>query len=202
MKKLFILLLLLIGFSTSISTMKVDEMLAEKNSYERYLRLKAEDKMKHMKKMYSKGLDNFLDHLAEKESSGDPNVINTYGYIGKYQFGQAALKEVGHDSISVQKFRQNPEIFPEQLQDSAVVKLMRINKQRIDNLLEKYRGETINGIEITEAGLLAAAHLAGAGGVKRFLKTNGNYNPADGYGTRLSDYLKEFNDYKVNLNYV
>jgi hypothetical protein len=146
----------------------------------------------------SEGL-NFLVALGLRESSGDPHALNSYGYIGKYQFGRSALKDVGLDSITYMKFMRNKAIFPEELQDSAVVVLMKLNEDRMSDLIDKYEFTIINGIYITRAGLLAAAHLAGAGGVRSFLRSKGDYDPADGYGTKLSSYLKEFSGYNIDL---
>lgn len=202
MKKLIVLLILLIGFTTAISTTERSNEVVLSEAMQSYERMKARQQMEQMKIMYSIGLENFLEHLAERESSGNPNVINTYGYIGKYQFGRAALKEVGYSDVTTLKFRKDPNIFPEAAQDDAVIKLMKINRSRLAKMIMKWEGKVVNGIVITEAGLLAAAHLAGAGGVKRFLNSNGSYNPSDGYGTALTKYLKEFQHHKVNLNYA
>jgi hypothetical protein len=38
----------------------------------------------------------FLDALGERESGGDYGVVNSYGYLGKYQFGELALIDVGY----------------------------------------------------------------------------------------------------------
>ncbi|MFP4698701.1 MAG: hypothetical protein ACLFMO_08355 [Eubacteriales bacterium] len=202
MKKLIILLFLLISVSTTTSTSNRDPEVVRKEALLNYERMLYQQEVDRTKRMHAKELDNFLEHLAKRESSNNPTVINTYGYIGKYQFGRAALLDVGYTDVTTLKFRKDPTIFPEAEQDSAVVKLMKLNKERIGNLLDEYQGKTINGIEITEAGLLAAAHLAGAGGVKRFLKSGGKYNPSDGYSTKLTDYLKDFQHHKINVNYV
>jgi hypothetical protein len=146
---------------------------------------------------YQQQFQEFLDHLAYKESTWNPDTVNSIGYIGKYQFGRAALKDVGL-LVSPSDFRKNPKIFPEELQDSAVVKLMTLNKGRLLREMERYIGLEINGTLITEAGLLAAAHLAGAGGVKRFLR-NPNKNPQDVYGTSVATYLEEFSNFDIKL---
>jgi hypothetical protein len=36
----------------------------------------------------------FLNVIADKESTNDPEKINTIGYMGKYQFGEIALKDI------------------------------------------------------------------------------------------------------------
>lgn len=41
-------------------------------------------------------------------------------------------------------------------------------------------------------GLRAAAHLSGKGGMKRFVKSGGKYNPSDELGTSLKDYYNKF----------
>jgi hypothetical protein len=199
MKRVIILLILSVAFATftSTSTLPV-EMLEENMEYD-LERFKVKVETEKFHKLNSLGLENFLNHLAYKESSNNPNVVNTLGYIGKYQFGRAALKEVGYGSLRVSEFRKNPSIFPEEAQDKAIIMLLKINRKRLESTIEKYEGKYIAGIKITEAGLLAAAHLAGASGVKRFLRTNGRYNPADSYGTRLSDYLLEFSKHEFIL---
>jgi hypothetical protein len=202
MRKSIILLILLICFTATTSTStRLLSITSKENSF-LLDKFKNKIDLANTKKMYSRGLSNFLEHLANRESSNNPKSINSFGYIGKYQFGNAALKDVGYENITVNKFIKDPDIFSEKMQDIAVIKLMKINKKRIGKLLNKYNGKKINGILITESGLLAAAHLAGAGGVRKFLKSNGRYNPADGYGTRLTQYLKEFQNHKVNLNYT
>jgi hypothetical protein len=139
---------------------------------------------------------NFLTHLAYKESSNNPDTFNTIGYIGKYQFGKSALKEVGL-IISIQSFKTNPSIFPEELQDTAVIRLLHINKKRLVKVIENYSGKYHNGIIISEAGILAAAHLAGAYGVKRYFDNSINFS--DKYGTTIEKYLKEFSNFDLNL---
>ena len=138
---------------------------------------------------------NFLFHLRLRESGDNWKIINEFGFIGHYQFGKEALNAVGLGYITTKKFRKNPEIFPPELQKEAVIRLLKINNKS----LEKYYwriGSEVAGIRITESGLLAAAHLVGATRVKRFLRTNGEYNYSDAYGTKLTDYLNEFKSYK------
>ncbi|HJP08339.1 MAG TPA: hypothetical protein QF882_12895, partial [Arenicellales bacterium] len=61
---------------------------------------------------------------------------------------------------------------------------------KVEGQYDKLLGQTS---PITLNGLLAVAHLGGRTGLKKFLQTNGTYNPADSNGTRLSDYLEKFN---------
>ena len=59
-------------------------------------------------------------------------------------------------------------------------------------------GKTINGVLVTESGILAAAHLSGAGNVKKYLRSNGNFNLSDAYGATIQLYMKKFAGYDTS----
>lgn len=136
--------------------------------------------------------DAFLARLGQFESSNRYDVINSYGYVGKYQFGRLALNDVGLDTISKREFMNRPD-----LQEMAVRELIKKNRRRLRRQIEKYDGKTFNGIRITESGIIAAAHLAGAGNVKKFFRTGHNFK--DGYGTSIRTYLIVFRDFKIEI---
>lgn len=136
----------------------------------------------------------FKDFLGFKESSLNYNAINTYGYLGKYQFGKSALKDIGIKRQHYNKFLKSPKI-----QEKSINALLSINKFRLRKYIAKYQWKEINGILITEAGLLAAAHLVGSNNVKKYLKSNGTYVKKDGYGTTIEEYLKEFALYDLSI---
>jgi len=50
----------------------------------------------------------FKEALAFKESRGDYFSVNTYGYLGKYQFGKNTLKLIG--IYNTDEFLNNPEL--------------------------------------------------------------------------------------------
>lgn len=141
----------------------------------------------------------FLKKLAFRESSGNWKVINRFGYAGKYQMGKAALHEL-HFTLNVDSFRVNPDIFPEYLQDSLVIELVKLNRKRINHYIKEYVGSTVNGIDVTESGILAASHLVGGGNVKKWLKSNGKCCPTDGNGVSIEEYIVLFSNYKLNLH--
>lgn len=120
--------------------------------------------------------------------------VNQYGYIGTYQFGRSALIATGYGHITVDSFKINPYIWPPEEQEKAMNRLIKINKKILAKFIEEYKGDTIKGIVVTEHGLLAAAHLGGAGGTIKFLKSKGTYDPEDANGTHISTYLREFAD--------
>ena len=130
----------------------------------------------------------FKEAIGFKESRGQYHLINTLGYMGKYQFGIETLKTIGiHDSVS---FMNNPK-----LQEKAFVALIKRNKSELKDEIKKYSGKIVGGVKITESGMLAAAHLGGAGSVKKYLKTNGKRKSKDSYGTSIKTYMKEFAGY-------
>lgn len=113
--------------------------------------------------------------------------------IGKYQFMPIALKQIGFGHITYDEFVKNPNIFPEKDQEIAMQRCLAFNRKVLSKHIDKYAGTVINGISITEKGILAMAHLAGAGGTMKFLDSHGHVNPKDANGTHASDYLKKFN---------
>ena len=133
----------------------------------------------------------FKQALAFKESQGKYTVVNTLGYLGKYQFGRTTLERF--DIYDTEGFLQNPE-----LQEKAFTALCKVNKWILRKDIKRSVGKTINGIKITESGILAAAHLGGAGNVKKFLRSNGKERFSDAYGSSIQVYMKKFAGYDVS----
>jgi len=139
-----------------------------------------------------KNHDKFLEDLGFRESSGNYKAVNQYGYLGKYQFGRKTLNALGFDEVSNREFLANPSI-----QEEAMYALLSHNKRILRRQIEKYHGQTINGIYITESGILAAAHLAGPGNVKKFFRKG--YEFRDGNGTKMTSYMKKFSNYQLDI---
>lgn len=134
----------------------------------------------------------FKEALGFKESRGDYSTINIYGYLGKYQFNKNTLKLIGiYDSSSF--------IDDSYLQEKAFSANTSRNKWILRRDINNYVGTTIGGIEITESGILAAAHLAGAGNVKKYLRSGGSFNFNDAFGTSIKYYLKKFSGYDTSF---
>lgn len=134
----------------------------------------------------------FKEALAFKESQGKYKLINSLGYMGKYQFGRSALRAIGiHDSS---EFLNNP-----RLQEKAFKALLAKNKWELRDEIEEFDGKVINGVKITESGILAAAHLGGAGSVKKFFKNKGKRAIKDDFGTSLQSYMKKFGGYDTSF---
>ena len=139
-----------------------------------------------------KSHNKFLDDIGFRESSNNYKAVNQFGYLGKYQFGRKTLNAIGFEEISNYEFLSNPEI-----QEEAMLVLLQKNKHTLRREIKKYVGETINGIYITESGILAAAHLGGAGNVRKFFRKGHEFE--DGNGTKMTSYMIRFSDYNLNL---
>jgi len=133
----------------------------------------------------------FKEALAFKESRGDYNCINTLGYLGKYQFGGSTLRRFKIYNKS--GFLKNSE-----LQEDVFVALCSVNKWILRKDIKRKVGKRMNGVIITESGILAASHLAGAGNVKKYLRSNGSNNFKDAYGSNIAYYLKKFAGYDTS----
>ena len=136
--------------------------------------------------------DTFLDAIGMRESSNRYDVVNGWGYMGKYQFGKRTLKALGYD-VSRKEFLNSP-----YLQEKAMLDLLHHNRKILKTYIEYWDGKTIHGKRITESGILAAAHLAGPGNVKKFFRKGVEFK--DGNGTKMTSYLTQFSGYKLNLD--
>lgn len=165
--------------TTSLTTVEIGKTV----SYPKYL----EYNIPYLQKNFVA----FKQAVAFKESQGKYTVVNTLGYLGKYQFGRTTLERL--DIYNTSEFLQNPE-----LQEKAFIALCKVNKWILRKDIKRSVGKTINGIIITESGILAAAHLSGAGNVKNYLRSNGTDCFSDAYGTTIKSYLKKFADYDVS----
>lgn len=160
-----------------------------------------------------KSLQDFLDDLGARESGGNYKAFNRYGYAGKYQMGEMALIDagyykknppynndwkgtfIGRDGIcSIKDFLESPTA-----QENAQIVFKKRQWAYLRALgADKYVDMIINGYKITKSGLLAGAHLKGAGAVISYLQSNGKNNPKDAFGTSIESYMKKFAGYEVS----
>ncbi|CAH1648774.1 MULTISPECIES: hypothetical protein [unclassified Chelatococcus] len=155
--------------------------------------------------------EDFISDLGLYHSSNRYDNVNKTNHLGRFQFGEAALIDIGmvrndgkpfnndfsggwtgkHGIYSREAFLASHEA-----QDNAIRDFLGKQTHFLRDFIH-YDGQTINDHQISISGLLAAAHLAGAGGVRRFLKSGGEYNPKDSSGTALTDSLDCFHGYDV-----
>ncbi|MFL9960508.1 LysM peptidoglycan-binding domain-containing protein [Paraburkholderia sediminicola] len=139
----------------------------------------------------SKGaIKEFLGALFQSEGGGNYQVINKCGYIGKYQFGESALSDLGYyvpDGSSPWIKKPNDHtVFQYQWkgtwtgkdgitsledfrnspdeQDVAAIIWVRLLCSRAHQYgADQYEGKIISGITITHSGIVGAVHLKGFG---------------------------------------
>lgn len=150
----------------------------------------------------------YNDALGMREGGGGYNAVNKYGYMGKYQFGKDALKDLGYiDKKSGQWTGKNGVnsqqdfINNHSAQDAANTDFAKLNWQKLNASPIKYDangkpvyardmvGQKIGGQTISESGLMGAAHLGGAGSVSDFLRSNGKNVAVDANGVPITNYM-------------
>lgn len=148
----------------------------------------------------------FLDALAVAESSDQYDAENRYGYLGRYQMGELALREAdfldengnwtavakSYGIASKGDFLNSPEG-----QDAAILAChKRLWGYILHYGLNDYVGMTYQGVLVTDSGLLAACHLIGAKAMEQALK---NDEPAyDANRMSAGEYMERFADYDIS----
>ncbi len=154
----------------------------------------------------------FLHDLGVRESGLKPAKVNGYGYAGLFQMGEAAMIDAGYYKqdgtakndwtgvftgkngiSSLNDFKNNPDA-----QIHAIADYEAVQWKVIQSLgLASYIDKTINGVQITQSGLIAGAHLVGYGGLQKYLSSNGTKDVLDGNGTPISQYIQKFGGYTI-----
>lgn len=137
-------------------------------------------------------MKDFLDHIGQRESGNRYGIVSKSGYLGKYQFHPNTLKSIGMN-VSKKSFLNSKE-----LQDSAMVSLLKQNREILKKEISKINHKVIKGKPVTESGFLAAAHLVGYGKVLKYLKTG--IDSCDGNGVKLTSYLFRFSGFNLKLD--
>ena len=129
----------------------------------------------------------FLERLTHSESSGDSTAEITIAdgrrYVGSLQFGDARLQD--YKKATGSSFTQDESKANSTLQAKVAAWHIADIDKTIDGL-----GINIDGYD--RDGLREVAHLGGKGGMKKFVRSNGEYNPSDELGTSLQDYYDKF----------
>jgi len=136
-------------------------------------------------------LHELMDAIGRLESNGRYDVVNRFGFMGKYQFSARTLKHLGYN-VTREHFLNSP-----QLQDSAMVQYLKDNYTNLEHHIMEYGYTTHNGIYLTPSSILAGAHFAGANGMKKFLENN--IGTTDSNGMTIAKYMQRFTNYELNL---
>jgi hypothetical protein len=168
----------------------------------------------------------FFTALARRETGQQnppTNIENQLGFIGKYQFGEALLKDLGYyytlnpyigggngvdknhwrgkwkgkNGInSKQDFLNNKNNVQEiAIREAMQYKWGLIKNQLNGRSIKEFIGQKRRGVTITASGILAAAHLRGEGGVAKLLLSK--QGSTDENGTSILAYLREFAGFKT-----
>ncbi len=129
----------------------------------------------------------FMDALTASESGGraDAEYTTRDGrrHVGLLQFSESRLQDFRN--ATGETFTQDEFVQDVELQERVSAWHVADIDKAIDDL-----GSEAAGYD--RDGLRAIAHLGGQGGMRRFVRTNGGYNPSDELGTSLSDYYARF----------
>jgi hypothetical protein len=74
---------------------------------------------------------------------------------------------------------------------------LKYNKKQLNQYIGEFQFTTYRGVYITESGILAAAHLGGAGSVKKFFQGGSIFK--DGNGVPITSYMQEFSGYNLEF---
>lgn len=138
----------------------------------------------------------FINDLGRSESGNNWLSVNSIGCFGEFQFAESTVHFLGYKHITLKRFKTDPGIFPRDMQRKVLESLIKVNLNLLKDY-EGYIGDTIRGVKITKAGMIAASHLGGAQSVRLFLASHGRINKDDIFGTRISDYLQKFSYYDL-----
>lgn len=141
--------------------------------------------------------------IAQSESGGSYTVVNSIGYSGKYQFGVAALEDMGYVTKGTWAAHKRNSVLAQNVwtgKDGINSRDDFLNSPGIqESIMFNYTSRNYSTMErigavrtgddaITVAGLLKTAHLLGAGGANSWRKGKGG---ADAYGTTGDDYYAQ-----------
>lgn len=139
------------------------------------------------------GVGGVQSSLRTTESSNNPTAFRTNqdgrSFGGLVQMGAARLTDYSNATGA-------PAMTPDQYAALPAEEQAKVEDWHFDDIrsqirsrgLDQYIGENINGVPMTEDGMIAVAHLGGMSGLSQHLSTQGAYNPSDELGTSLSDY--------------
>lgn len=138
--------------------------------------------------------EEYVNSISGTESGGRyVDCVNSIGATGRYQFMPFHYTAGGGgicDSSSLPCVTEGDFSHCPALQDAYFQEFNRQNYAQLESCGALDRvGQTINGVQVTESGLLAAAHLGGAGGACNWANSGGTYDPDDG-ATSLTDYVR------------
>jgi hypothetical protein len=136
-------------------------------------------------------------------------AVNPWGFTGFYQFGTGALKDAGvYEPSAGEDLKRNAwtgtialpsgkrlshaefAADPDAQKEAWDAHQARLGTEIDRRGLNRFIGQTVGGVPITEDSIRAIMHFGGANGAQLFLTTGGSYNPTDANGVSLSAYAQ------------
>lgn len=159
-------------------------------------------------------LTDFLDALGQRESSNDYSVVNSLGYLGRYQFGELALIDAGYyagrDGSSSNDFSGSwtgrlgitskaAFLASSEAQDDAAKAYVEKLWSYIRALdLEFYAQQSLNSVDLSISGMIGGAWLVGSGGLQTFITSGGTSAPGDANATKVTEYIELLANYDLS----
>jgi hypothetical protein len=142
----------------------------------------------------------YVNTIGTRESGNRYDTINTIGFVGRYQFGTLALKDLGYIKSSASNRNSAMKddsnwtgkdgitslvafLVSKEVQEKAMVDYTNLNYRYLTRIGGIRDGDDLSTI----AGMLAGAHLLGAGGMNKWRAGNGG---RDAYGTTGDEYFE------------
>ena len=145
----------------------------------------------------SMNLENFLTQIAYVESRNTKGAKRDGSqYWGLYALGTDARREAGCENVPEEVFMKYTDI-----QHASMIRFLVSHKKQLQKYIDKYSGKVIDGVLVTESGILAMSHL-GCGAAKSYLdsgvipNTDKNGNPVRSY-LKLGGYNLQLNNHKI-----
>ncbi|MEO6300688.1 MAG: hypothetical protein ABIV25_08145 [Paracoccaceae bacterium] len=155
----------------------------------------------------------FLIALKLMESGGDYQSVNSLNFLGAYQFGEAALTDLGFVRYDGNAYDNNygggwtgkygvksatQFLASDRVQDKAMEEWLKVMWGYIElQKVDRYAWKQVGGEQLTPSGMLAATHLLGAESLARYVRSDGKADLRDPYGTPISSYIAQLNGYDI-----
>ena len=160
-----------------------------------------------------KTLEAFLTALSMMESDGNYQIVNSLNFLGAYQFGEAALTDLGFVNFDGDAYDNNygggwtgkygvrsakAFLGNKNAQDRAASEWLELMWSYIElQNIDGYAWSEVGGVMLTPSGMLAATHLLGPESLARYIHSGGTADLRDPYGTPIENYIVRLADYEI-----
>jgi hypothetical protein len=158
-------------------------------------------------------LNAFLIALRMMESGGDYQAVNTLNFLGAYQFGEAALTDLGYVHLDNDALDNNYSggwtgkngidsakefLASKKVQDTAAEAWVKLMWHYIESEnMGRYAWTEVGDVLLTPSGMLAATHLLGPYALKEFIQSDGTADLRDPYGMPIVSYIDRLAGYDI-----